>query len=119
MGSATLLASHWLPPWPWSHLLSLCNVLATTQHVPDCEIFGGAWCGDLPLWQLLALHHRQKREEGRVNLGGTFKSGSGGFWTLLTSCESSALTITFPCILIRNPLFCVSVISLYVCDKPD
>ena len=35
----------------------------------DGEVPGGVGCGDLPLRQLLALHHRQKREEGRVNLG--------------------------------------------------
>ena len=40
-----------------------------TLGLSDGEVPGGAGCGDLPLWQLLALHHRQKREEGRVNLG--------------------------------------------------
>ena len=35
----------------------------------DGEIPGGLGSGDFPLWQLVALHDRQEREEGRVNLG--------------------------------------------------
>ena len=41
----------------------------------DGEILGGLGSGDLPLWQLVALHDRQEREEGRVNLG-TSSSGA-------------------------------------------
>ena len=48
-----------------------CYKTSTFTSFSDCEVPGGAGCGDLPLWQLLAFHHCQKREEGRVNLGGT------------------------------------------------
>ena len=48
----------------------------------DGEILGGLGSGDLPLWQLVALHDRKKREEGGVNLGTS--SGAErlrGLWT--------------------------------------
>ena len=40
-----------------------------TFRLSDGEVPGGAGCGDLPVWQLPALHHRQKREEDGVNSG--------------------------------------------------
>ena len=59
-----------------------------TFGLSDGEVPGGAGCGDLPVRQLPALHHRQKREEDGVNsvlVENIEQLGSAGFWTNLTS----------------------------------
>merc|ERR1711974_576070 len=54
---------------------------------------------------LSTIARRGKKAERILDCWRNYESGSGGLWTFLTSCESLALTITFPCILMRNPLF--------------
>ena len=86
----------------------------------DGEIPGGLGSGDFPLWQLVALHDRQEREEGRVNLGTSFFWGREALRIVdifMTSCELLApklaqTPITTPCIFMRNiPLLCVYVFT--------